>query len=65
MIGCDEAPFDKLSASGLSVDYIARETRRAIADAGHSIEICASAYIEVPIQSGWSRGALMKSRRKR
>ncbi len=55
MMGYDEAPFDKLAATGLSVDYIARETRRAIADTGHSIQIYPSVDINVPVQPGWKQ----------
>jgi hypothetical protein len=34
------------------VDYITRETRRAIADTGHSIRIYPSVDINVPIKPG-------------
>lgn len=53
MMGYDEAPFDELPARGLSDDYIARETKRAIADTGHSIQVYASVDINVPIKPGW------------
>jgi hypothetical protein len=53
MMGYDEKPYDELGASGLSVDYIARETKRAIAATGHSIQIYPSVDINVPIQKGW------------
>ena len=53
MMGYDEAPFGELAATGLSVDYIARETKRAIADTGHSIQIYPSVDINVPVQPGW------------
>jgi hypothetical protein len=53
MMSYDEKPYDELGASGLSVDYIARETKRAIADTGHSIQIYPSVDINVPIQKGW------------
>jgi hypothetical protein len=55
MMGYDEAPFGELAATGLSVDYIARETKRAIADTGHSIQIYPSVDINVPVQSGWKQ----------
>jgi len=55
MMGYDEAPYDKLPGNGLSVDYIARETKRAIADTAHSIQIYPSVDINVPIQSGWKQ----------
>jgi len=52
-MGHSEAPYSEMAASGLSVDYIARETRRAIADTGHSIRIYPSVDIDVPIDRGW------------
>jgi len=55
MMGYDEAPYGELPAQGLSADYIARETRRAIADTGHSIQIYPSVDINVPVQSGWKQ----------
>jgi hypothetical protein len=55
MMGYDEAPFGELAATGLSVDYIARETKRAIADTGHSIQIYPSVDINVPVQPGWKQ----------
>jgi hypothetical protein len=51
----DEKPYDEMAQSGLSVDYIARETKRAIADTGHSIQIYPSVDINVPIQPGWKK----------
>lgn len=55
MMNYDEKPYDEMAQSGLSVDYIARETKRAIADTGHAIQIYASVDINVPIQSGWKQ----------
>jgi hypothetical protein len=55
VMGYDEAPYDQLGASGLSVDYIARETKRAITDTGHSIQVYASVDINVPIEHGWKQ----------
>jgi hypothetical protein len=50
----DEKPYDAMAQSGLSVDYIARETKRAIAATDHSIQIYPSVDINVPIQQGWN-----------
>ncbi len=55
IMGYDEASFGELAASGLSVEYIARETKRAIADTGHSIQVYPSVDINVPIQAGWKK----------
>ncbi len=37
------------------MDYIARETKRAIEDTGHSIQIYPSVDINVPVQPGWKQ----------
>jgi hypothetical protein len=55
MMGYEEAPITELPAKGLSVEYIARETKRAIADTGHAIQIYPSVDINVPIQPGWKQ----------
>lgn len=55
IMGYHEAPFDELGSRGLSVDYIASETKRAIADTNHSIQIYPSVDINVPIQAGWKK----------
>jgi hypothetical protein len=55
MMGYDEAPYRELPTRGLSVDYIARETKRAIADTGHSIQIYPSVDVNVPVQAGWKQ----------
>lgn len=55
IMGYDEKPYDEMAQAGLSVDYIARETKRAIADTGHSIQIYPSVDINVPIQEGWKK----------
>jgi hypothetical protein len=51
----DEKPYDELGSSGLSADYVARETKRAIADTAHSIQVYSSVDINVPVQPGWKK----------
>ncbi|HZL42163.1 MAG TPA: twin-arginine translocation signal domain-containing protein [Verrucomicrobiae bacterium] len=49
----DEAPFDKLAATGLSADYVERETRRAVeAVAGSATQIWPGVEIDVPADAG-------------
>ncbi|MGA3163259.1 MAG: twin-arginine translocation signal domain-containing protein [Verrucomicrobiota bacterium] len=49
----DEAPSDKLLATGLSADYVERETRRAVEGvAGHPTQIWPGVDIDVPADSG-------------
>ena len=44
----DEAPADKLPVMGLSADYVARETRRAIAGTAGSVAIYPGIDIDIP-----------------
>ena len=49
----DEAPYDKLIATGLSADYVERETRRAVEGvAGHPAQIWPGVDIDVPVEKG-------------
>ncbi|MGH9351222.1 MAG: hypothetical protein ACRD2G_03540 [Terriglobia bacterium] len=48
IMNIQEVPYDKLRIAGLSADYVARETRRAIADTGGKIRIYPSVDIDVP-----------------
>jgi len=43
-----EAPYTELPAKGLSADYVARETRRAVAAAGGRVKIYPGIDIDVP-----------------
>jgi hypothetical protein len=52
MMNYDDKSYDEIEHNGLSVDYIARETKRAIADTNHSIQVYASVDINVPLQPG-------------
>src|SRR5262249_37416562 len=48
-----EAPYDKLAATGLSADYVERETRRAVdAVVGHPVQIWPGVDIDVPVNAG-------------
>jgi len=44
----DEPSLDKLPTAGLSADYVARETRRAIADVQNSVPIYPGIDIDIP-----------------
>ena len=51
----NEAPFDKLAATGFSADYVERETRRAVeAVADHPVQIWPGVDIDVPVSAGES-----------
>jgi hypothetical protein len=43
-----EAPYDELHVKGLSTDYVARETRRAVAAVGGRVKIYPGIDIDVP-----------------
>jgi hypothetical protein len=43
-----EAPYDELSATGLSADYVARETRRAVTGVAGQVKIYPGIDIDVP-----------------
>lgn len=48
----NEAPLDKLSTTGLSSDYVARETKRALADVQGKCKIYPGIDIDVPTDDG-------------
>ncbi|MGH9353661.1 MAG: hypothetical protein ACRD2G_16120 [Terriglobia bacterium] len=48
----DEAPYDELPAVGLSPDYVARETKRAIAGVEGKVKIYPGIDIDVPTKRG-------------
>jgi len=51
----NEAPYDKLAATGFSADYVERETRRAVESvAGHPVQIWPGVDIDVPVSAGES-----------
>jgi hypothetical protein len=54
-LGYDEAPYDKLAATGFSADYVKRETQRSVASvANHPVEIWPGVDIDVPVAKGES-----------
>ena len=48
IMNIQEAPYDKLPTTGLSADYVARETKRALADTGGEVRIYPGIDIDVP-----------------
>jgi hypothetical protein len=52
----NEAPYDKLAATGFSADYVERETRRSVeAVAGHPVQIWPGVDVDVPVSAGESQ----------
>jgi len=48
----NEAPFDKLAATGFSADYVERETHRAVESvAGHPVQVWPGVDIDVPVSA--------------
>jgi hypothetical protein len=52
MMGYDDKPYEEIIKNGLSPDYVASETKRALADTGHETQVYASIDIDVPLQPG-------------
>lgn len=51
-----EAPYDQVNATGLSADYVMRETRRCLDDvAGSSVQVWPGIDIDVPVPQGSSQ----------
>lgn len=48
IMNIQEAPYDKLPTTGLSADYVARETKRALTDTGGKVQIYPGVDIDVP-----------------
>lgn len=55
IMNLQEAPFDELSTKGLSADYVARETRRAIAGVEGKVKIYPGIDIDVPTRPNQKR----------
>ena len=49
MMNYQEAPYDQLGAAGLSPDYVAKETRRALAGVAGEVKIYPGIDIDVPV----------------
>lgn len=52
MMGYDEKPYQEVKKHGLSADYVARETKRAISDTDHQIQVYASVDVNTPTVPG-------------
>jgi hypothetical protein len=52
MMGYDEKPYAEVKKHGLSADYVARETKRAIADTAHQVQVYASVDVNTPTVPG-------------
>lgn len=53
-----EAPYDKVTAAGLSSDYVMRETKRCVDDVtnvGHKVDVWPGIDIDVPVPRGASQ----------
>jgi hypothetical protein len=48
IMGYQEAPFEQLAATGLSADWVARETKRALQDVAGEAKIYPGIDIDVP-----------------
>jgi hypothetical protein len=55
MLDYREAPYDKISASGFTPDYVERETRRTVDDVGGAAQVWPGIDIDVPVPAGASR----------
>jgi hypothetical protein len=56
MLGYEEAPYDRVLETGLSPDYVKRETRRTVDDvAGTRVEVWPGIDIDVPVPAGASQ----------
>ena len=55
-LGYQEAPYDKISATGFSADYVERETRRAVEGlAGSTTQVWPGVDIDVPVAASASQ----------
>jgi hypothetical protein len=55
-LGYQEAPYDRISATGFSADYVERETRRAVEGlAGSATQVWPGVDIDVPVPEGTSQ----------
>jgi len=55
IMGYKEAPYNELAATGLSADYVARETKRALAGVAGAVKIYPGIDIDVPTLSTTGR----------
>lgn len=52
LMNYEEAPLNKLSTTGLSADYVYRETKRAIAGVNHEVPVYPGIDIDIPTDPG-------------
>jgi hypothetical protein len=58
MLNYQEAPYDKVMQTGLSADYVERETRRAVDDVnGTGVSVWPGVDIDVPVPAGSSQSS--------
>jgi len=52
LMNYEEAPLDKLPTSGLSADYVYRETKRALAGVNNEVPVYPGIDIDIPTEKG-------------
>jgi hypothetical protein len=55
MLDYKEAPYDRVRAAGFSSDYLRRETRRCLDDAGGAVQVWPGIDVDVPVPAGASQ----------
>jgi hypothetical protein len=55
MLDYQEAPYDQIAAKGFSSDYVRRETRRCLDDAGGNVQVWPGIDVDVPVPAGASQ----------
>ena len=55
MLDYQEAEYDEVRAKGFSSDYVKRETRRCLDDAGPAVQVWPGIDVDVPVPAGASK----------